>query len=194
MINPPTFLVLHPFSLYFSSSSSLASSSITIHNQATATLTPPPSTDMTYTIQVSYSPPSPQRVGVGVGVFGVPPRDEILSFHASSILCKIHLQVTTIWALSQSEHSIWAVAMEIMTSQAKHVHFPAKITFCGCPLLEIKFTAPKSVHPQKVILAGKCTCFACDVIISMATAQMEHSDWLRAQIVVTCRCILHNEM
>ena len=61
-------------------------------------------------------------------------------------------------------------------------------------LLEIKLTAPKSAHLQKVILAGKCTCFACDVIISMAMSQMERSDWLRAQIVVTCRCILHNEV
>ncbi len=50
----------------------------------------------------------------------------------------------------------------------------------------------KSAHPQKVILAGKCTCFARDVIISMATGEMERSDWLRAQIVVTCRCILHD--
>ncbi len=26
-------------------------------------------------------------------------------------------------------------------SQVKHMHFPTKITFCGCALLEIKFTA-----------------------------------------------------
>ena len=49
--------------------------------------------------------------------------------------------MTTIWALSQSERSISPVAMEIMMSRAKNVIFPAKITFCGCALLEIKFTA-----------------------------------------------------
>ncbi len=50
----------------------------------------------------------------------------------------------------------------------------------------------KSAHPQKVILAGKIAFFARDIIISMATGKMERSDWLRAQIVVTCRCILHD--